>query len=263
MLTEASLRKSLPVATLGDPWLFLEQTESTNDLAVEHARNGVPHGALFVADLQTAGKGRAGRKWFTPAGCSLAFSLVLRFNSISVEKVGGLTVLGALSVVDALGRFGLNPEIKWPNDVLLEGKKVAGILVETSWLGDVLEYVVLGIGINVHAGSVPQSSKIDFPATCIDEVAKKRFDRTEVLVSILESMSKLLPKLGTEKLVMAWNMHLAYTNQEVLISGVDEEYRGIISGIRSDGRLLLKSDDGEIPVEPGDVILRPIDSGMN
>ena len=123
MLSEELLRKSLTVAGLGLPCHYFESIGSTNDMAASLAREGVPHGTIVIADSQTAGRGRAGRAWITPKQNALAFSLVLRAEPMTAKELDGLVILGALGVVDALKGFSIEPEIKWPNDVIVADRK--------------------------------------------------------------------------------------------------------------------------------------------
>jgi len=177
MLDVERLQSDLPSHGLGEPLHFFQSIGSTNDHAMSLARDGAPHGTLVVAEEQTEGKGRFGRKWFTPPNSALAFSLLLRPEGIPIEAMGDLTALGALAVAEAIEGLGIEGQIKWPNDVMLIGQKVAGVLVEGSWIGDQLEHAILGIGINVRPESVPPKEEIDIPATCIDTAVGGRVDR--------------------------------------------------------------------------------------
>jgi BirA family biotin operon repressor/biotin-[acetyl-CoA-carboxylase] ligase len=128
---------------------------STNDEAALWASQGAPDLALVVTDEQTTGRGRAGRHWYTPRGTGLAFSIVVYPTLEDSGSVSRMTALGALAVCDALkNRYHLPAKIKWPNDVLLDEKKVAGVLVEAQWTGDRLSSLILGIGINVAPASI-------------------------------------------------------------------------------------------------------------
>ena len=146
-----ALRRILSDLPLGGV-RYYPQISSTNDAALAWAAEGAADLALVIADEQTAGRGRVGRSWITPAGAALACSLVLRPAVEEGESIALYSALGALAVVSALEeKYGLNPEIKWPNDVLVRGRKLCGILAETVWLGSQAESVVLGIGLNVRA----------------------------------------------------------------------------------------------------------------
>ncbi len=264
MLSEETLRKTLPVSGLGQPFHYLESAGSTNDVAASLAREGAPHGALVIADAQTAGRGRGGKPWITPERSALAFSLVLRSGPMTSEELGGLVVLGALGVVEALKGFSIEPEIKWPNDVIAAGKKIAGVLVEASWLGDELEYAILGIGVNIHPESVPDRGDLNFPATCVDEEAGARCDRTEALIAILESIGGWLPLIGSDEMVREWEKHLAYRDGIVTLEGPGLSVTGEIAGLTPEGQLRIKLEDGNvISVRGGELHLKAIDSGLN
>ena len=153
-----SLEKSLAGLRLG-PLHYYHQIGSTNDEAARWAADGAPDLSLFVADEQTDGRGRLGRRWFTPAGSALALSLILRDQgqgSALPRHITRLTALGALAVCDALSDlYALQAEIKWPNDVLLSRRKIAGVLAEAHWQGEQLVAVILGIGVNVRQAALP------------------------------------------------------------------------------------------------------------
>src|SRR5258706_10873270 len=127
---------------------YFESICSTNDEAIAWAAIGAPDLSFVIADEQTAGRGRLNRKWFTPKETALAFSLILypASNSLLSWTVG----LAALSIADSLLKHGLTPRIKWPNDILLNGKKVAGILIETVWSGTEIDSLVIGMAMNVN-----------------------------------------------------------------------------------------------------------------
>jgi BirA family biotin operon repressor/biotin-[acetyl-CoA-carboxylase] ligase len=264
MLSEEQLRKSLPVSGLGQPFYYVESAGSTNDMAASLAREGASHGTLVIAESQTAGRGRAGKRWITPMRSALAFSLVIRSGPMTTEELGGLVVLGALGVTEALKGFAIEPEIKWPNDVIVGEKKIAGVLVEASWLGDELEYAILGIGVNIHPESVPKSEELDFPATCADAEAGAHCDRIKALTAILESIGSWLPLVGSDEIVREWEKNLAYRDCIVTLVGPDLKLTGEIVGLSPEGQLRIKlEDENVISVHGGDVHLRSIDSGLN
>lgn len=264
MLDDQALLARLPVHGIGAPLYFFESTGSTNVLAWDYAAQGGAHGALFVAEAQTAGRGRVGRKWYTPANSALAFSLVLRSAPLDARCVHGLVVLGALAVVEALETWRVDAEIKWPNDVLIGERKTAGILVETSWAGDKPDFAVIGIGINVRAESVPFDEHIDFPATCVEIAARSPVSREDLLLAVLQAVGKWYARLGTPEIEAAWNRKLAFRGRQVFVNAVQGEIRGTILGVESDGKLQLKMPAGEIcTIATGDVRLRPVDTKDN
>jgi len=253
VLNEERLRSALPVRGLGAELHFYRTLGSTNDEAGVLARRGAPEGTLIVAEEQTSGRGRAGHAWLTPPGSAIALSILLRPRALAPEAVGSLSALGALAVAEALDAQGADALIKWPNDVLLDGRKVAGVLAEGSWSGDALEHVVVGIGVNVKPASDPAEGGLAYPATCVEAAVGRSVDRHALLVGIVEGMARWYPRLGTQPLVDAWERRLAFRGREVSI--VDEEgndtHRGMVEGLLADGRLKLRTRQGEV------ILLRP------
>ena len=248
------------------PIRYFDTVGSTNDVAAEWVEQGAPHLALIVADEQTAGRGRGDRRWFTPPGAALAFSLILRPQ---VEQVSRVTGLGALGVCRTLQkRYQLPAEIKWPNDVLVLGGKVAGVLSESSWVGDCLSALILGIGLNVAPSAVPPDDwpghgVRPFPATSLESELGESLSRLDLLHDILETILAWLPALESPGFLRAWERALAFRDQMVWIDQSDrsEPLRGRLIGLGADGCLRLESETGEeIFVRTGDVHLRPVDS---
>ena len=162
-MNEGRLRKALSSVPIGELRYF-DSIGSTNDEALTWASQGATDLSMVIADEQTAGRGRSRRKWFTPPGSALAFSLILRPSKVELVFPTRITGLGALALTDALLPIGLAPKIKWPNDILIKGRKVAGILVESVWSGDVLLASILGMGVNVLKASTPPKDGIGFPS---------------------------------------------------------------------------------------------------
>ena len=233
---------------------------STNDEALVWASKGASDLSLIVADEQTKGRGRMDRKWFTPPGSALAMSLILLPKDIERAHPARTTGLLALSLTESLLKLGIRPQIKWPNDVLLGGRKVAGILVETSWTGDELNAIVLGMGVNVLSSSVPRSEQILFPATCVEDELGHTQDRIELLKSILGSVLDWRPKLGTDEFLKAWEENLAFCGQQVQVeAGSENPIIGEVLGLDPDGGLRLRDEHGKsIIVQFGEVHLRPV-----
>jgi BirA family biotin operon repressor/biotin-[acetyl-CoA-carboxylase] ligase len=241
MLSAEFLQSRLPIRGLGEPFYFHPTIGSTNERASQLADQGSPHGTLIVAEEQTAGRGRTGRRWFTRQGTGLALSLVLRPHDLEQGMLCGLTVLGALAVVESIDDLGGEAWIKWPNDVLLEGRKVAGVLVEASWMGDVLEHVVLGIGVNVRMQSVPEDRLLDYPAISLETVLGEGVDRSELLLAIIDRVGWWYPKMGDKTLLTAWNRRLAFRGQEVQVVTTQGEFQGLVEGVTLGGQLRLVS----------------------
>jgi BirA family biotin operon repressor/biotin-[acetyl-CoA-carboxylase] ligase len=262
LMNERALHRTLADLPLGGV-RFFDRIGSTNDAARTWASAGASAGApdlaLLLAEEQTAGRGRLGRRWFTPPGAALAFSLVLRPQPVERNVIPLYSALGALAVVSALeGEYGLRPEIKWPNDVLLHGRKLCGVLAEAAWLGERAESVILGVGLNVSAASVPASP--DFPATCLEAASGRAIDRLALLHDILAALLAWRPRLASQEFIPAWEARLAYRGAQVHAWAEGMPIRaGRVEGLERDGSLRLRSAKGEsFSISFGEVHLRPV-----
>jgi BirA family transcriptional regulator, biotin operon repressor / biotin---[acetyl-CoA-carboxylase] ligase len=258
-MNQNELKKSLSKLPLGDLRYF-ESIGSTNDEALAWAANDTPDLSLVVADEQTAGRGRMKRKWFTPKEAALAFSLLLRPTAEEKPFLTRIVGLAALAVVEALQRRDLVAQIKWPNDVLSDGRKVCGILIESVWSGEEVDCVVIGIGINVLKASVPPAEELFFPATSLEDELGSAPDRLEILRDILSALVELRPQLTRDEFIKRWESLLAFQGQLVQVeSGTISPIVGNLTALEADGSLRLSKEYGEsVTVRFGDVRLRPL-----
>jgi BirA family transcriptional regulator, biotin operon repressor / biotin---[acetyl-CoA-carboxylase] ligase len=251
------LLRDLPIG----PLRYFDTLGSTNDDAGRWAEVGAPDLSLVVADEQTAGRGRQHRRWYTPPGSALAFSLVLRPDPTISSP--GLTALGALSVYTALKeKYDLMAQIKWPNDVLVGRRKLAGVLAEANWIGDRLAAVVLGVGVNVSPPSVPADEQISFPATFVEAALGAPVDRWDLLKAILAALLGWRSRLGTTEFWQAWEDALAFRGEmvDLYIEG-SQTIHGQILGLDREGALRLRVSSGRVEtIQFGEVRLRPVDS---
>ena len=247
---------SIPLGALR----YYDTLGSTNDEALALCSQGVPDFSLVVADEQTEGRGRMDRKWFTPPQSALAMSLILHPMDSEREHPARTTGLLALSLVDSLRKLELEPQIKWPNDVLLANRKVAGILVELSWVGEELEAMVLGMGVNVLKPSVPPAEGLLFPATSIETELGHPVERIDLLRDILVNVVNWRPRLGTDAFLNAWEESLAFRGQQVEVGGGSENtIIGELTGLNPDGSLNLRdAQEKSVIVQFGEVHLRPV-----
>lgn len=257
-MNRVSLTESLRGLALGEVRYF-DSVGSTNDEAQDWARAGAPDLSLVVADEQTAGRGRRGRQWFTPAGTALACSLVLRPTPLQQRHLSRTVGLLALAVTEALQQATLPAKIKWPNDVLVHGRKIAGILVESIWIGDKLDCQVAGFGVNIRTGAIPDEARLDFPATSVEACLDASPRREEVLRAILSSLIALRGNMHATTFVQRWEGSLAYLGEIVSVSGADGSVTaGRLLGLAGDGALRLQGEhDQPLTIRTGDVSLRP------
>jgi BirA family transcriptional regulator, biotin operon repressor / biotin---[acetyl-CoA-carboxylase] ligase len=239
---------------------YYSSIHSTNNEALQWAEKGAPDGALVLADEQTAGRGRMDRLWVTHPGVALAFSLILRPAAAEAEALGLFSPLGALAVATALADgYGLPAQVKWPNDVLLNRRKVCGILVEAVWMGSRAQNVVVGIGVNVAPSAVPPDDQVMFPATSVEDALGQKVDRLELLRNVLENVFAWRSRLGTPAFMQAWEDYLAFKDEWVEVQPPGQpRVAGKLVGLAPTGDLRLISPAGEvITVAAGDLRLRP------
>ncbi len=237
---------------------YFDAVGSTNDMAMQWIESGASDFSMVVADQQTAGRGRMQRKWVTNPGSALAFSLILHLTPQEVPHAGLIPFLAAVSVSSALEQlYHLQPQIKWPNDILLNGKKTTGILVESVWKDASHVSVVIGIGVNITPVSLPPVENLNLQPTCVEEAASHIVDRWQLLSAILNSTNKWRLEIGHESLIDYINLRLAYKGQQVrIVENFGAELHGQLAGIDPSGALLIESDSRLIPINIGDVHLR-------
>lgn len=241
-------------------WVKYFQTiPSTNDYCITWSIQGAPDLSVAIADTQSKGRGRAGRRWVTMPKTALAFSIILKPYSTQ-DFLPRFTGLGALAVCSAFHKlYDLPSQIKWPNDILISGKKVCGILVESQWEGNQLRDVILGIGVNVLHGSVPEIFDIKVPATCLEDHINGQPDRIELLEEILGQIKHWRQYLKSPMFIRAWEGNLAYKNEMVMIISPDSNHiQGKIVGLDEQGHLRLLLENGTIIViASSEIHLRP------
>ena len=245
---------SLPLGTIR----YFNSIGSTNDEALKWASAGASDLSIVIADEQTAGRGRLDRPWFTPSATALAFSLILHPKADEKPHLSRIVGLAALALTDALSKLGLAPQIKWPNDVLLNGRKVAGILTELAWAGEEADYIVVGMGLNVAKGAVPATEALTFPAISLEHVLGEAPDHIQLLHNILTSFIALRSHMHTTSFMAAWEKSLAYSGREVQVElGNEQSVIGKVIGLSPDGSLRLLNAHGKtVTVRFGDVRLR-------
>jgi BirA family biotin operon repressor/biotin-[acetyl-CoA-carboxylase] ligase len=242
---------------------YFDQVGSSNDVVAEWARGGFEGLGIAVANEQTKGRGRSGRKWFTPAGTAIAFSLLIPQHKLADLGVSGRSAgLPALAVCQALEElYSLTPQIKWPNDVLLAGKKLCGVLAEAHWSGEKLQALIFGIGINIAPSSIPPAADLNFPATCLQDAFGHPVTRAEVLRVVVKKLVALIDSFDASELIQGWESRLAFIEQDVrLKDGSGKIIDGRLLGLEEDGSLKLALSSGEVAVfQAGEVHLRPLD----
>jgi BirA family biotin operon repressor/biotin-[acetyl-CoA-carboxylase] ligase len=243
LLRAAALIAAKGIA-LGSPLHLLAATTSTNDEAKRSAKEGAPHGAVWVAESQTAGRGRQGRTWVSPPGENILFSVLVRLTC-APARLPPLALVAGLAARDAIARAAPEADVrlKWPNDVVVgEARlKIAGVLVEATLLGGHVEAIIVGIGINVHTRAFPDD--IAARATSVALVAAGPPDRAVILADALAGLARDLPLAAARGL---GPIHARLAAADALRGQRirSESGEGMAEGIDVDGRLLVRTDDG-------------------
>jgi BirA family biotin operon repressor/biotin-[acetyl-CoA-carboxylase] ligase len=251
--TAERLAARLDTRWLGRAYEWHSSCASTSDLAAALARAGAPAGLVVAADAQTAGRGRLGRTWHSPAGDNLYFSVLLR-PSRPAADIPPLTLLAGAAVAEALLPLGVTPRLKWPNDVELVDaggarRKLAGILTEMASAGDRVEHVVVGIGINVNTGDFPP--EIAERATSLRRALGHPVDRADLLAAVLgalEPRCEDFERRGAAAAVEAFAAHAALPDRcRVGAPGrPGDVLEGVALGVDPDGALRLRDDGGRV-----------------
>jgi BirA family biotin operon repressor/biotin-[acetyl-CoA-carboxylase] ligase len=229
------------------PVHYFETLDSTNDLAKALAAQGAPEGAVVVAEAQTSGRGRLGREWDSPPGVGLYVSLVLR-PMLPPMELPQITLTTAVAVVRAVRRVtGLAPGIKWPNDLLINGKKLGGILTEMETESDRIRHVVVGLGLNVNNPGFPFD--LAATATSLALAAGRTFSRVNLLQAWLEEFEELYDRFlnqGFAEILEEWKGAAVTLGQIVTVRQGPREISGQATDVAPDGALLLRTIDGEM-----------------
>lgn len=242
---------------------YYPEIHSTNTEALRLVEtDDINDGTILLAEHQTAGRGRLQRTWVSDPADSLTFSLVLRDTTkFPVNHPALLTLVAGAAVREAIRQLtSSSPLIKWPNDILLNGKKACGILVESVWDPPALIGVVIGIGINVGKRSIPPVDQMRYPATSIESETGTGISREDILVHILQNIYHWLPLAETQSFRSHYQNHLAFMGESVnIINEVDQtSIVGTCVGITKSGELILQKADGsQYNATAGEVSLKP------
>lgn len=260
IITEAEL-----MSTMEDGFIqrieYRPLVDSTNIRAKKLAEEGAPHGTLVVADNQNAGRGRRGRSWVSSAGTGVFMSLILR-PDILPSSASMLTLVAALAVYEGIRETtGLETLIKWPNDIVADGKKLCGILTEMSAELEGIHYVVTGIGINANTAEFPE--EVADKATSLRIVTGSSVRRSRLIASVMKAFGMYYEKFtqsgSLAPLMDVYNEHMVNRDREVKVLDPAGAYTGTALGIDEKGELLVRRSDGKvIPVVSGEVSVRGI-----
>ena len=255
-LSADAIRRALTrraVGPFGQNLHYATRVGSTNDIAKRLAEEGAPEGTLAIADEQTAGRGRMGRRWLAPPNSALLMSLIFRPH-LPPEETNRLVMICGLAAAEAIeAHTGLTVDVKWPNDLQISGAKVAGILAESGLMAGKLAYVVVGIGINVNMREDPAEDLLA-PATSLLREMGQPFDRLALLAEMLERLHHWHGHQAGSQLDAAWAARLVTLGQRVVAGEVE----GVAERVDRAGALWVRQDTGGlVRLTAGEASLRP------
>jgi BirA family biotin operon repressor/biotin-[acetyl-CoA-carboxylase] ligase len=242
------IQGALGTKRLGTKFHYFEEINSTNSHARRLAETGAAEGEVVIAERQFEGRGRLGRSWESPPYCNLYFSLLLR-PTLAPAHAPQITLMAAVALADTVAEFVAEPPaIKWPNDILLQGKKLAGILTESSCDAKRIEFVILGIGVNLNFPRERMPETIRDRATSLMEVAGNSFSRELVLRRLIQDLDRCygtLEDFGFDAIAPRWQARFGLKGKTVRVEMGGDVLIGQAVGIDRDGALLVEDDRGE------------------
>ncbi|MGH7370813.1 MAG: biotin--[acetyl-CoA-carboxylase] ligase [Candidatus Methylomirabilales bacterium] len=258
----AGITSLLQTDRFGRELHFYKEVGSTNLIAQELGRKGEGEGTVVVADAQTAGLGRAGKSWFSPPGVNLYLSVLLR-PPVLAREATLLSLVGAVATTEAMRREGALAFIKWPNDVLIERRKVAGILAEADFRGEHIDFAVLGIGVNLNVSRAVLKKglgKVAEGATSLKEAMGKELDRGRFAVALLSQLEAWYQRYlqgRREAILKAWLERSIMMGRRIQVKVNGRILTGIVWGLDEYGLLLLRTDKGRVEtITTGEVRFR-------
>ena len=257
----SKLEEGVATKRLGHTILFSHEVGSTNKWAKDLAKLGASEGTITIADVQNAGIGRLGRKWISPQG-GLWFSLVFR-PQLAAKEAPKLIFVAGLAVAEVLRElYGLPSETKWPNDVLIHGRKVCGVLCEASISGNSVDFVVVGLGLNANVRvqeDLPR--KLRETATSLEDELGRRVELENLFHCLIGKLEVLYLQFLTEgflPILESWKRHAGFIGQKIVFTNSEERLAGLALDVDEEGMLLFKAEDGSIQrVSVGDVLWQP------
>ncbi len=252
------IQRGLVTERLGKKIHYLPEVDSTNRFAFRRAQEGGEEGEIVIAESQTRGKGRMGRSWFSPPGLNLYLSVILK-PKLPPVHAPQITLMSAVAVADTVQSFLESPPaIKWPNDIMVQGKKLAGILTESSCDPERLHFVVVGIGVNLNLPSGLLPEAIRESATSLLMLTGRTVDRAAFTGQLIQSLDRCYGELedkGFPWIARRWESFFELRGKRVMVEMADEPLTGTARGIDGDGALILEQDGGALQrIVAGDVI---------
>ena len=259
VLTVPEILSVMTTEVMGRKIYYYDCLGSTNDQARMLAEQGAEEGSLIIAETQNTGKGRMGRAFFSPEGCGIWMSLILK-PEIPPMDASMVTLVGAMAVQEMMQDYGIVSGIKWPNDIVIDGRKVTGILTEMSAGPDRINSIVIGIGINANMKFFPE--ELEKTAISMSMVTGENYHRAEIIACVMDHFEKnyreFLKTRDLRFLKERYNAGLIHKDKEIDVHEIRRVWRGISRGINDIGELIVSSDEGDVIVRSGEVSIRGV-----
>lgn len=248
------IKKNLKGLFIGKNLFYEDKVNSTNILARDLSKKGAKNGTVIISDCQENGKGRNGKIWFSPCGNNIYMSIIIK-PKFSPEVAQGMTIIAAVAVSDVIADlpFSLEPKIKWPNDILINSKKVSGILTEMSTQNNIIEHIIVGIGLNVNLKREQISPELKEIASSLliesEHESPQFIDRNRLIASILNKFDKyyeMFLSTGLSSVLQYYQRYFGMIGKEIEINLRGNMTKGQVVGIDSRGALLLKTGENEL-----------------
>lgn len=258
LLLPGEIQIGLDTQIIGKNMHYEPSVDSTNQIAKKLAYHGAEEGTIVVAEEQTGGKGRLDRTFYSPREKGIWFSIILRPNFLP-HDAPKCTLLAAVAVAEAMNRFNLKAEIKWPNDILHDGKKLVGILTEMTGEIGKITYLVIGVGINVNISREEFPEELQDIASSLSEMNGAPLPRVKILRAVLEEFDKLYREVtesGFEEILNRWRKYNVTLGRNIRVISAGETFTGKAVDLDADGALVVETEQGRRTVYAGEVSIR-------
>ena len=245
------VKKNINATIIGRELLFYNSVGSTNELLFKEAEQGLEEGAVLIADTQTGGRGRLGRSWYSPPGANLYLSLLLR-PDVSPQNSAVFTFIASLALVKTLEQLKIDPTIKWPNDILINNKKAAGVLTEMKSENSILDFIIIGIGLNINLSKDSINNNLPDIADTVTSLSiekGRKLDRektAQILINWLDEYYMKFKFEGINSIVAEWSIRWGRLNEKVSIKIDNKTVSGIARKVDNYGFLYIEDSEGKL-----------------
>ncbi len=247
-------QEKLTTGFIGQSIKYFPKLDSTNTKAWELISENAKNGTVVITDNQTSGRGRQANKWMSISGKSLTFSIIL-YPNVLPNQINLYSLIAGLAITDCLIEYNIHAKLKWPNDILINSKKVGGILCESKISGGVIKSMVIGIGLNVNENIAELPEELRDNATSLMIESGTQYQLEVVLANILNHLEHRIKNDETNSQLLDWEKHCAHLNQEVTFRNGNDIVEGVFNGLSSIGQAIITINGNKIKYDGGEVIL--------